>query len=180
VAIADELVPNLIRALYDPILADGGLGSAGSNGGATAPAYAALPMPFVNTPNSGGAHLGSSYDGGYESYLVATLEQLLGQSPADGFGPEITGRECAGGPSTCPVAVDAALRKTYTALVTANGSSDVATWTASSASAAAGQAMPVFDAIQFRALGVVGQPAIDWQNRPTFQQVVSFPRHRPR
>ena len=36
--------------------------------------------------------------------------------------------------------------------------------------------MPVFDAIQFRALGVVGQPAIDWQNRPTFQQVVEFYR----
>ena len=35
------------------------------------------------------------------------------------------------------------------------------------------------DAIQFRALGLVGQPAIDWQNRPTFQQVVEFPRHRP-
>jgi hypothetical protein len=40
--------------------------------------------------------------------------------------------------------------------------------------------MPVFDAIQFRTLGIVGQPAIDWQNRPTFQQVVSFPRHRAR
>jgi hypothetical protein len=40
--------------------------------------------------------------------------------------------------------------------------------------------MPVFDAIQFRALGLVTQPAIDWQNRPTFQQVVEFPRHRPR
>ena len=45
---------------------------------------------------------------------------------------------------------------------------------------AAGQTMPVYDAIQFRALGVVGQPAIDWQNRPTFQQVIEFPRHRPR
>jgi len=40
--------------------------------------------------------------------------------------------------------------------------------------------MPVFDAIQFRALGIIGQPAIDWQNRPTFQQVVSFSRHRAR
>jgi hypothetical protein len=39
--------------------------------------------------------------------------------------------------------------------------------------------MPVYDAIQFRALGLIGQPAIDWQNRPTFQQVIEFPRHRP-
>ena len=53
-------------------------------------------------------------------------------------------------------------------------------WTDSTDSHAAGQTMPVFDAIQFRALGIVGQPAIDWQNRPTFQQVIEFYRHRPR
>jgi hypothetical protein len=45
-------------------------------------------------------------------------------------------------------------------------------------SKAAGQTMPQFDSIAFRALGVVGQPNIDWQNRPTFQQVVEFPHHR--
>ena len=181
VAISDELVYHLIRALYDGIFAAGGVGAAGSNGGATAPAYDVLPMQFVNTPNSGGAHVGSSYDGGYEGYLMATLEQLLGQSPADGWGSELTGRECGGGPATCGAAIDAALQSTYDALVAANGgSTDVASWTASTESAAAKQAMPVFDAIQFRALGIVGQPAIDWQNRPTFQQVVSFRRHRPR
>jgi hypothetical protein len=38
--------------------------------------------------------------------------------------------------------------------------------------------MPQFDAITFRALGVETQPNIDWQNRPTFQQVVQFPAHR--
>ena len=181
VAIADELVPNVIRALYDPILAAGGLGSVGSTGGAQTPGYSALPMQWVNTPNSGGTHLGSSFDGGYESYLVSTFQQLLGQNPADGFGPEITDEECDGGPSTCPQAIDAALLQTYNALVTANkNSTDVASWTASTASAAAKQTMPVYDGIEFRALGLVGQPEIDWQNRPTFQQVVEFPAHRPR
>jgi acyl-homoserine lactone acylase PvdQ len=181
IAIADELVPNLIRALYDPVLAAGGVGGIGSTGGATATGYSVLPMQFVNTPNSGGAHLGSAYDGGYEGYVVATLQQLLGQAPQDGFGAEITSRECDGGPSTCGAAIDAALAATYSSLVTANGgSTDVASWTASSASAAAKQTMPVYDAINFRALGIVGQPAIDWQNRPTFQQVVEFPRHRTR
>ena len=34
--------------------------------------------------------------------------------------------------------------------------------------------MPVYDNIHFAAVGIVGQPAIDWQNRPTFQQVVEF------
>jgi acyl-homoserine lactone acylase PvdQ len=166
IAISDELFPNLIHALYDGVLSGGG---SGSNG------FSALPMSFVDYPS---LHRGSSYDGGYESYVVATLEQLLGQTPVDGFGSEITSRECAGGPSTCGTAIDAALLKTYNALVTANGSSDVASWTASTASKAAGEAMPVFDAIHFQALGLVGQPDIDWQNRPTFQQVIEFPRHR--
>jgi hypothetical protein len=77
--------------------------------------------------------------------------------------------------------VDAALKQTYDALVSANGgSTDVASWTASSASKAAGQNMPAFDSIAFRALGIVGQPNIDWQNRPTFQQVIQFPKHRAR
>ena len=180
IAIADELMPNLIRALYDPILAGGGFGSVGSTGGAATDGYAILPMQWVNTPNSGGAHLGSAYDGGYEGYLMASLEQLLGQHPADGFGTAITAKECNGGPSTCPQAIDSALNATYNALVQANGSSKVGAWTASTASKAAGQTMPQFDAIAFRALGIVGQPNIDWQNRPTFQQVIQFPSHRPR
>jgi hypothetical protein len=124
-------------------------------------------------------HRGSSYDGGYEGYVVATLQQLLGQTPVDGFGPEITGQECGGGQATCGAAIDAALLKTYNALVTANGDDDVPSWTQSTASHAANEPMPVFDDIQFQALGLVGQPSIDWQNRPTFQQVIEFPRHRP-
>ncbi len=28
--------------------------------------------------------------------------------------------------------------------------------------------------------GLVGVRPIDWQNRPTFQQIVEFTRHRPR
>ena len=166
VAIADELIPNLIQALYDPILKDGGLGAAGSPGGAMTAAYTQLPMQFVNTPNSGGAHLGSAYDGGYEGYLVASLQQLLGQHPADGFGTAITKHECGGGPSTCGSSIDAALTKTYNDLVTANGSSTVSAWNASTDSKAAKQTMPVYDAIHLRALGIVGQPDLDWQNRP--------------
>jgi acyl-homoserine lactone acylase PvdQ len=181
VAIMDELMPQLIRAVYDPLLVGGGLGSVGANGGATDPGYAILPMQFVNTPNSGGQHLGSAYDGGYEGYLQKTFAQLRGQSPPAPFGSVITSRWCGSGPASCPAAIDTALMQTYNALVTANnGSTDVASWTASSASKAAGQTMPQFDAIAFRALGIVGQPNIDWQNRPTFQQVVQFPRHRPR
>ncbi len=180
VAISDELVPNLIRAFYDPILASGGAAGVTSNGGATLPGYAKLPMQWVNTPNSGDSHLGSAYDGGYEGYLMSTFQQLMGRHPADGFGKVLTRHECHGGPSTCHRAVDQALKKTYDALVKANGSSAVSSWTDSTASHAAGQTMPEYDAIILRPLGIVGQPNLDWQNRPTFQQVVEFPRHRAR
>ena len=173
-------MPNLIRAFYDPILADGGSEGVVSTGGATLPGYAKLPMQWVNTPNSGGAHLGSAYDGGYEGYLMSTFQQLLGQQPADGFGPELTSRECDGGPATCHASVDQALQTTYDALVKANGSTDVASWTDSTESHAAGETMPEHDSIILRPLGIVGQPHLDWQNRPTFQQVVEFPRHRAR
>ena len=47
-----------------------------------------------------------------------------------------------------------------------------------SSSSKAHETMPLYDAISFRPLGIVGQPLINWQNRPTFQQVVQFPAHR--
>jgi hypothetical protein len=179
VAIDDTLIPLVIHAVYDPLLAAGGTGPTGSNGGATAEGYGILPMPFINTPNSGGAHLGSAFDAGYEGYLLKTLEQLRGQAVSAPFTTAITSTWCGSGPSGCGAAIDAALAKAYSALVSANGgSTNVGSWTMSPAAAAAKQTMPQFDAIQFRALGVVGQPAIDWQNRPTFQQVVTFSRHR--
>jgi acyl-homoserine lactone acylase PvdQ len=180
IAINDELMPRLVRAFYDRILAEGGMSGVVSTGGASVPGYAKLPMQWVNTPNSGGAHLGSAYDGGYEGYLMSTLQQLLGRHPADGFGRVLTRHECGGGPATCRRKVAHALATTYAALVAANGNGTVASWTDSTDSRAAGQTMPAYDSIGFQALGLVGQPNIDWQNRPTFQQVVEFPRHRPR
>jgi acyl-homoserine lactone acylase PvdQ len=178
IAINDELMPYLVRAVYDPILGKGGESGVGSTGGATTAGYAKLPMQWVNTPNSGGAHLGSAYDGGYEGYLMSSLQQLVGRDPVDGFGRELTRHECGGGPTTCRRAIAHALATTYDLLGAANGTQDVASWNASTLSKAAGQTMPEFDSIGFQALGIVGQPNIDWQNRPTFQQVVEFPRHR--
>jgi acyl-homoserine lactone acylase PvdQ len=180
VAISDELVPNLIRALYGRILGGQGSGGVTSTGGASVDGFNTVPMQWVNTPNSGGAHLGSAYDGGFEGYLMSTLQQLLGGHPRDGFGTVLTRHECGGGPKTCRAAVEKALARTYAALVKANGTTKVASWTASTESAAAKETMPVHDSIGFRALGIVGQPNIDWQNRPTFQQVIEFPRHRTR
>lgn len=180
VAIMDVLQEKVIRAMFDPILAAGGIGGEASTGGAVTPSYAALPMQWANTPNSGGQHLGSSYDGGYEGYVLKVLRQLRGEPVAQPFGAAITSRLCGSGPASCSAALDAALSDTFNTLVSANGgSTNVAGWTATPDTQAAQQSMPDFDAIHFKSVGIVGQDPIEWQNRPTFQQVVEFPRHRP-
>jgi acyl-homoserine lactone acylase PvdQ len=186
VAIMDELEPELIQAVYDRLFAAGGIGGQGSTGGATSSGYSILPMQFTNTPNSGGARLGSAYDGGWEGYLMKTLEQLRGLHPPDPFTSVVTRQWCDGGPSTCRSAIDAALLRVYRTLKHENGSSDVSSWTVNSelladrrASGNNSETLADYDDISFRAIGVVTQPLIDWQNRPTFQQVIQFPAHRP-
>jgi acyl-homoserine lactone acylase PvdQ len=186
VAIMDELEPELIEAVYNKLLAAGGIGGQGSTGGAVTSGYSILPMQFVNTPNSGDAHLGSAYDGGWEGYMQKTLQQLRGLHPADPFTSVITSKWCGGGPSDCAATISAALLRVYKTLKRENGTSDIAKWTIDSALIAdrkstgnSKESMPQYDAISFRALGIVGQPLINWQNRPTFQQVVQFPAHRP-
>jgi acyl-homoserine lactone acylase PvdQ len=172
VAIMDQVTPAVIKAIFDPLFAAGGTNPGG---------YNVFPMGFVNEPYNGGGHLGSAYDGGWEGYAVKALDQVTGQRVAQPFSPAVTAMLCGGGLSTCGPALDAALAATYQALVKANGgSANVALWTADANTVAAGLTMPQYDAIGFRSLGIVGQPSIPWQNRPTFQQVVSFPAHRPR
>ena len=173
VAIMDQLTPAVIKSIFDPLFAAGGTNSNG---------YNVFPMGFVNEPYNGGSHLGSAYDGGWEGYTVKALDQMTGQPVAQPFSSAVTARLCgSGGLKQCGPALDAALASAYQALVTANGgSTNVALWTADTNTVAAGLTMPQYDAIGFRTLGIVGQPSIPWQNRPTFQQVVSFPSHRPR
>jgi acyl-homoserine lactone acylase PvdQ len=172
VAIMDQLTPAIIKAIFDPLFAAGG-----SNGNG----YNVFPMGFTNTPDNGGAHQGSAYDGGWEGYTQMALDQMVGRKVAEPFGHAVTARLCGtGGLTKCGPELDAALKSTYQALVKANkGSTDVALWTQDSATRAAKVTMPEYDAIGFQMLGVVGQPSLPWQNRPTFQQVVSFPSHRP-
>jgi hypothetical protein len=98
----------------------------------------------------------------------------------------ITSRWCGGGPATCAKAIGKTLTEVYDTLERENGTADVAKWSVDTAllddRKATGdkhESMPQYDAIHFRALGIVGQPFPNWQNRPTFQQVIQFPAHRP-
>src|SRR2546429_1259256 len=112
VAIMDQLVPAVVKAIFDPLFAAGGTNPGG---------YDILPMGFVNEPYKGGSHLGSAYDGGWEGYTVKALDQSTGTSVAQPFSSVVTAKLCgSGGLSTCRPALDAALVSAYQALVKAN------------------------------------------------------------
>jgi acyl-homoserine lactone acylase PvdQ len=182
VAIMDELEPSLIEAVYNRLFAADGLNGSGS----TASGYSVFPMGFVDTPNGGGSRHGSSYDGGWEGYMEKTLEQLNGQHPVDPFTAVVTKKWCTSGPASCRAAINKVLRETYKTLKKENGTATVTAWTKDSAliadqsaSGNAKETMPEFDQISFTPLGLITQPLIDWQNRPTFQQVIQFPARRP-
>jgi acyl-homoserine lactone acylase PvdQ len=173
VAIMDELYPRIIQALYDPLFKNGGVSA---TDGLTFN-YNVFPQRFADTPNAQGAHLGSAYDGGFESFLLTSFRQLRGVKVADAFPASITSRVCAG---NCPGALAKAFKDAATALTAANSSATVTSWVNNTANKSAGTTQPLYDAIHYSAVGVAGQQPADWQNRPTFQQVVMFPGHRPR
>jgi acyl-homoserine lactone acylase PvdQ len=174
IAIMDQLETNLIEALFNPLLAAGGIGTVDQ-----VTSYDVVPLPFVDPPHDAdGAHQGDGYYVGWEGDVVRALAQLRGVRQRDPFSRVMMAHLCGAG--GCARAIRAALVRTYDQLLAANGTSDVARWTVDSAAKAAGVSMPVNDDIQFEAVGIVGQPPIDWQNRPTFQQVVQFPAHRRR
>src|SRR4029077_10744873 len=138
VAIMDQLTPAVIKGIFDPLFAAGGTNSGG---------YNIFPMGFVNEPFNGGGHLGSAYDGGWEGYTVKALDQYTRTSVAQPFSSRVTGKLCGpGGLSSCGAALDAALKTTYQALVTANGGTkNVALWTQDANTAATGLTMPQYD-----------------------------------
>jgi len=177
VAIMDELYPRLIRSLFDPLFAKGGLYTQdGLDYG-----YQVVPQEFANTPHGIGAtKFGSAYDGGWESYLLTVLRQLNRTPVADAFPAPVVSRLCSSGPSSCPTSVAKAFQETAAALRAVNGTSTVTDWKATTASRTGKATLPEYDAIHYAAVGVAGQPESDWQNRPTFQQVAMFASHRPR
>lgn len=174
VAIMDQLENNLIEALFNPLFAAGGITTTDQ-----LTSYDVVPLPFADVPHDAdGVHQGDGYYVGWEGDVVRALTQLRHGRQPDPFSKVTMRHLCGAG--GCAKAIQSALRQTYDQLVAANGTTDVGAWTTDAAAKAAGETMPANDDIQFEAIGVVGQPAIDWQNRPTFQQVVQFPAHRPR
>ncbi|HEV3231720.1 MAG TPA: penicillin acylase family protein [Candidatus Dormibacteraeota bacterium] len=158
VAIMDALYPRLAHAIFDPWL----------NGGQFS------TLQGLNPLNNPPGPTGSAYDGGWEGYLQRALRQAANPAIANGYSQSY----CGGGSlATCQTALVAALQGALDSLSTAYGNPDPATWTCSRSNGA-GQCNPGADDIQFNAVGVGKVPGMPWVNRPTFQQVVSYPAGR--
>ncbi len=123
-----------------------------------------LPAGIDDHPRQG---IGSSWNGvAWYGYLSKDLRQILGR-PVQGRWHRTY---CGGGVlATCRNQLSASLATVVENIRTDQGE-NMETWTYDKTQ----------DSIRHSAVGVVGVRPIDWQNRPTFQQVVDIRTHRVR
>jgi hypothetical protein len=122
-----------------------------------------------NDPNNHGQHLGSAWQSGWWGYVIKDLRTVLGRKVRGRYSRVYCGH---GVRSRCRAALLSSLRSALKV--------DPTKLYADPVCADAGQSgdQSCYDAIYFRPLGAITQPLLPWQNRPTFQQVVSVEGHR--
>ncbi|MER5887585.1 penicillin acylase family protein [Streptomyces sp. NPDC001941] len=159
IRVMDAWWPLLVETEFRPGLGDG--------------LYAALTasLPTDESPAAShgptGGHSGSAFQYGWWGFADKDLRQVLGR-PVQG---PLAKAYCGGGDlSACRDALLAALK-------TAVAEPAAEVYPADGSCAAGDQWCS--GSIQHRALGGITQQAVNWQNRPTYQQVVEFPAHRP-
>jgi acyl-homoserine lactone acylase PvdQ len=134
--------------------------------------FEALPHGQDNAPNNHGDHLGSAYQEGWYGYAFKDLRQALGRPVRQRYARTFCGN---GRLSRCRAALTASLKEALAVPASELYGGDE---TCQKAGRDGDQAC--FDAVSFRALGGITQPLIPWINRPTYQQAVELPAHRPR
>ncbi|MBB6629374.1 penicillin acylase family protein [Nocardioides sp. KIGAM211] len=124
-----------------------------------------LPQKLDDHPRQG---IGSSFNGvAWYGYVNKELRSVLGQRVAAPYDVSYCGR---GKRAACRSALRASLAAAVTRMLKEQGVTKVGDLTYDKSE----------DDIRSVTAGVVGVRPIDWQNRPTFQQVVEFTGHRPR
>ncbi|WP_175408117.1 penicillin acylase family protein [Streptomyces sp. TRM64462] len=158
VRLMDAWWPRLVEAAFRP-----GLG---------AELYDALKASLSIDESPGaahgptGAHGGSAFQYGWWGFADKDLRQVLGRPVA---GP-LARTYCGGGDlSACRTAL-------LDTLAQAAALTPAQVYPGDGSCAAGDQWCA--DALVHRALGGITHPAVHWQNRPTYQQVVEFPSHR--
>ena len=158
VRIMDAWWPLLVSQEFGPTLGPGLLSQVEAD----------FPIDDPPANNHAGAHTGSSFDVGFYGIVQKDLRAVLGEKVA---GP--LNREYCGGGSLakCRAALEGSLRQ-------AVGESAQQVYPGDSLCSAGDQMCA--DAIQFRPIGVITQPLIEWVNRPTFQQADEIQGHGAR
>jgi acyl-homoserine lactone acylase PvdQ len=119
-----------------------------------------------SSANEAQAHKGSAFQYGWWSYVSKDVRAVLGD-PVTG---PLSGRYCGGG------TVAGCRTVLLNSLSAALAEPATTTYPADDVCSAGDQWCA--DAIRHSPLGGIKQSLISWQNRPTYQQVVSFPAHR--
>jgi acyl-homoserine lactone acylase PvdQ len=123
-----------------------------------------LPVPESRDDSNRIHHLGSAFQGGWYHWLEKSFRQALGTRVA----APLREVSCGGGTKAgCARVLARSLRVAVAGLAKRYGSSPNR-WVVSKA----------MEDIRFTTVGVVGVDPMDWQNRPTFQQVVQVKRPR--
>jgi acyl-homoserine lactone acylase PvdQ len=157
VRIMDAWWPLLVKAEFGPLLGPALLGDVESD------------FPINDEPGHGvsGSHLGSAFDVGFYGIVQKDLRAVLGEKIA---GP-LNRIYCGDGSlAACRAALEASLSQ-------AIGESPQQVYPADGVCQAGDQMCS--DSIQFRAIGAISQPLIEWINRPTFQQAVEIQSQMP-
>jgi acyl-homoserine lactone acylase PvdQ len=168
VRIADAWMQTLPQAVFAPRL-----------GADAFAAYDAQLLP--DTPNSfhgqTHAHMGSAWESGWFGLLQKDLRTVSGKLRGTARVREPWSvRYCGSGDKArCRAVLEASLTEAL-AVDPAKLYADPTT----TGKCGNMDAQACYDSIAFRALGLLTQPNIPWQNRPTQQQVVEVTGHRPR
>ncbi|SFJ99558.1 Acyl-homoserine lactone (AHL) acylase PvdQ [Streptosporangium canum] len=169
IRVFDAWWPKLVQAQFKPSLGDdlyqslvNALQINESPSGHQQGDVSSLP----GSANEAQTHKGSAFQYGWWGYVSKDVRAVLGD-PVSG---PLPGRHCGGGtPAGCRTvllnSLSAALAEPATTTYPADGV------------CAAGDQWCA-DAVRQSPLGGIKQSLISWQNRPTYQQVVSFPAHR--
>jgi hypothetical protein len=148
VRIMDAWWPLLVKAEFRPVLGTKLLDEIEQD------------FPINDEPGHGtsGAHLGSAWDVGFYGLVQKDLRAVLGERVRGPLNRVYCGN---GSLKRCRTALEVSLTQ-----ATAESAQDV--YPGDNVCAAGDQMCS--DSIQFRAIGAITQPLIEWINRPTFQQ----------
>jgi acyl-homoserine lactone acylase PvdQ len=158
VRILDAWWPLLVKAEFTPVL------------GAALLSNVEGEFPINDEPGHGtsGNHLGSSFDVGFYGIVQKDLRAVLGKRVRGPLNRVYCGN---GSLRACRAALESSLEQATSETPQQVYPSDGV--------CPAGDQM-CSDSIQFRAIGAVSQPLIEWINRPTFEQADEILGHGPR